>query len=235
MQDKIVVEAGKKWEFDNDVAQVFDNMLERSIPQYSIMRDLCYRLGSRYVQKGTYIMDVGCSLGEAIRPFTERFGLDNKYMLLDVSEPMLEKAKERFNHTPGEICIQKNDIIDGLPEVECSLVLSILTIQFTPIEYRQRITKSIYDRLTDGGALIFVEKILGNDFRTNAAFVDEYYHIKKDNQYTQEQIEAKRRSLEGVLVPITSNWNEQMLYNVGFKAVDCFWKFLNFQGWLCIK
>lgn len=237
MQDKIIVESGKKWEFDNEVASVFDNMLERSIPQYDIMRELCYRIGNRYIKDDTYIMDVGCSLGNAILPFIKSRKEKNKYVLLDVSEPMIAKAKERFEPLRYEcnIDIQKNDIIKELPIVECSLILSILTIQFTPIEYRQKIMKRIYDRLIEGGALIFVEKVLGNDYRTNNDFVEEYYKIKKEHQYTQEQIEAKRKSLEGVLVPITSKWNEELLLNVGFKTVDCFWKFLNFQGWVCIK
>jgi len=29
-----------KWEFDESVTAVFENMLERSIPQYELMRDL---------------------------------------------------------------------------------------------------------------------------------------------------------------------------------------------------
>ena len=65
--------------------------------------------------------------------------------------------------------------------------------------------------------------------------IDEYYKIKAENAYTQEQISAKRKSLEGVLVPITASWNEQMLKDAGFKSIDCFWRYLNFAGWIAIK
>ena len=59
--------------------------------------------------------------------------------------------------------------------------------------------------------------------------------MKSDNLYTQEQIQKKRKSLEGVLVPITAKWNEDLLKEAGFKQIDCFWRSLNFAGWVAIK
>lgn len=59
--------------------------------------------------------------------------------------------------------------------------------------------------------------------------------MKKENKYTEEQIVNKRKSLEGVLVPLTSERNTELLKNAGFKNVDCFWRYLNFCGWIAIK
>lgn len=230
MQDKINVE-NKKWVFDKDVSDCFDDMLERSIPQYSLMRELTYKLGSSYCKMGTNILDIGCSNGRAIEPFVKSFGEDMNYYLYDVSEPMLEKAKNLL----GCVNIEKYDITKGFNINNCSLILSILTIQFTPIEYRHKIIKSIYDNLIDGGAVIFVEKVLGNTCEIDDLFVKEYYNMKKENQYTEKQIRDKRKSLEGVLVPITARWNEDLLRSVGFRNIDCFWKCLNFAGWIAIK
>ncbi|MGH3921557.1 MAG: hypothetical protein ACRDS1_01640 [Pseudonocardiaceae bacterium] len=42
--------------------------------------------------------------------------------------------------------------------------------------------------------------------------------------YTQEEIDRKRLSLEGVLVPVTAKWNVEMLRAAGFQQVDCFWR-----------
>ena len=63
----------------------------------------------------------------------------------------------------------------------------VLTLQFTPIEYRQKIIQSIYNSLEPGGALILVEKVLGSNYALDSMMVDEYYRIKADNAYTQEQ------------------------------------------------
>ena len=228
---------GKKWEFDDSVANCFSNMLERSIPGYNTMRSLVFSIGQNYVKDKTTIVDVGCSNGIAIEPFVEKNGAYNNYLLLDVSEPMLDKCRKKFKGyiESGLVKVDNFDLRRGLEKGGNSLVLSILTIQFTPIEYRQKIVKSIYDSLIDGGAFIFVEKVLGNDSDLDSLLVSEYYKIKSENQYTQEQIQDKRKSLEGVLVPITASWNEDLLKSAGFRKIDCFWRVLNFAGWIAVK
>lgn len=169
--------------------------------------------------------------------FIKKNGACNHYKLYDVSEPMLNKCREKYKGfiDSGIVDVENYDLRNGIKTIDCSVVLSILTIQFTPIEYRQKIIESIYNCLNSNGAFIFVEKVLGNTNKIDTVFVDEYYGIKKENSYTQEQILLKRKSLEGVLVPITENWNIDLLKSVGFKQIDCFWRFLNFAGFIAIK
>lgn len=236
MKDKVMPTG--KWEFNEEVTDCFSEMLERSIPGYSDMRDLVTRIGQRYVKRKTAIIDMGCSTGEAINPFIKKFGAQNQYLLYDVSKPMLDKTRERYKGwmDQGLLDVREFDIRNGLPiSPEASLILSVLTLQFTPIEYRQKIVASVYDTLDCGGAFILVEKVLGANYKIDSMLVDEYYKIKAENQYTQEQIAAKRKSLEGVLVPITAKWNEDILKDSGFRTVDCFWRYLNFAGWVAIK
>lgn len=227
-----------KWVFDDKVASVFDNMLERSIPEYKSMRDLCFRMGRNFVKQDSTIIDIGCSNGLALVRFVREFGKKAKYKMYDVSSPMLKECYERYEALvdAGRAVVEEKDIRNGIGnDNEADLILSILTLQFTPIEYRQKIISSIYSTLKSGSALILVEKVLGSDYDIDSILVDEYYKIKEENAYTQEQIQAKRKSLEGVLVPITSSWNEDMLYKAGFKSVDCFWRYLNFAGWIAVK
>lgn len=236
MKDNVMPEG--KWEFNQEVTDCFGEMLERSIPAYSDMRQLVERIGKRFVKRKTTIVDLGCSTGEAVRPFITAFGCQNQYKLYDVSEPMLAACREKYKGwiDEGFLSVERFDIRGGLPaHLFSSLILSVLTLQFTPIEYRQKIIQSIYDSLEPGGALILVEKVLGSNYQMDALLVDEYYRIKAENAYTQEQIAAKRKSLEGVLVPITAKWNEDMLKEAGFRTVDCFWRFLNFAGWVAVK
>lgn len=235
MQDNVMPTG--KWEFNQEVTDCFDEMLERSIPNYDDMRDLVRKIGWRFVKQNRAIVDIGCSDGLAVEPFVRKYALNNTFYLFDVSEPMLEACGKRFGYRSAHenFYVQKYDITQGLPDMKACLVLSVLTLQFTPIEYRQKIVQSIYDRLEPGSALIMVEKVLGNTNEIDELLVDEYYRLKAENSYTAEQIAAKRKSLEGVLVPITARWNEDLLRSVGFQKIDCFWRYLNFAGWLAIK
>lgn len=65
--------------------------------------------------------------------------------------------------------------------------------------------------------------------------VDLYYQMKRENGYTDEQIMAKRRSLENVLSPLEPEWNEALLKESGFRRVQMFWRCLNFCGWIAVK
>ena len=228
---------GSKWVFDEGVTTVFDNMLARSIPQYEVMRQACFDLGSAYVQKGTDIVDLGCSRGEAMTRYIDRFGAYNRFVGLDVSDPMLDAARQRFEGMMrcGVVDIHRFDLREGYPSVKASLTLSVLTLQFIPIEYRQRIIRDIYKSTVSGGALLLVEKVLGATADLDALMVKTYYALKAQNGYSQDEIERKRLSLEGVLVPVTAAWNEELLRMAGFRQVDCFWRWMNFAGWIAVK
>jgi tRNA (cmo5U34)-methyltransferase len=235
--------APDSWEFDEEVTRVFDDMLERSIPQYDVMRNAVTAVAIRFQQPSTNIVDLGCSRGGAIAPLINKFGAYNRYYLCDVSEPMLDAAKNRFSGLlenpyggPGIVRIEKFDLREGYPEsILASVTLCVLTLQFTPIEYRQRILRDIYLHTTDGGALILVEKVLGATAELDALLVDLYYTHKKEQGYTEDQIQRKRLSLEGKLVPVTAAWNEELLRMAGFRYVDCFWRWANFSGWVAVK
>jgi tRNA (cmo5U34)-methyltransferase len=229
MQDKVIKHG--KWEFDEDVTKVFDDMLQRSIPEYESMRDLIYRVGRNFVNKDSTLIDLGCSRGESFR----RFAADGvKIIGCEVSKPMIEACRMTYEDF-SNVAVVDMDIKKDFPKERADLTLSVLTLQFIPIEYRHDILRRIYENLNEHGAFILVEKVLGNSADVERILVDTYYSIKSDHRYTQEQIESKRKALEGVLVPITSKWNEEMLYNAGFKTVDGFWRCCNFCGWLALK
>lgn len=226
------------WEFNEDVTSVFGDMISRSIPSYEIMRELCYRIGRNFLKKDddmyNNVTDIGCSNGLSVQRFIDEYITNTNFSLLDISEPMLDECRKKYDGLKN-VNVLNHDIVEKLPQQDNNLVISCLTIQFTPIEYRQTILLNVYDSLKSGGALILVEKVLGNSYETNKLLVDEYYDIKKENGYSQELIQAKRKSLEGVLVPLTASFNEQMLRECGFRKIDTFWRCLNFCGWIAIK
>lgn len=237
----------EKWVFDDSVADCFENMLERSIPQYEVMREsvtnLAYSIITRSKKETFSILDIGCSDGLMIERLRNKFVVDNendngRYIGIDISKPMLDKAKFRFldDIIDNKVTIKECDLRTDFPQGLYDVVTSILSIQFTPIEYRQHIIQNIYNSISaKNGCFIMVEKILGNTDMLNQLFVENYYSMKSDNGYSQEQIERKRLSLEGVLVPVTNDWNIELLKQAGFKQVDVFWRWMNFVGYIAIK
>ena len=227
------VHPGEKWEFNGEVAACFANMLERSIPDYRSMRALTYKLGERFIQPETLIVDVGCSTGLAVEPFVVKYGQSNNFLLVDNAPAMVEACEKRFR-ADVNVTVRQGNIWEYLPfEQKSSLVLSVLSMQFMPTAYRRFMLRQICESIVDGGALIYVEKVVAGSL--DDLMVDLYYQMKRENGYTDEQIMAKRRSLENVLSPLEPEWNEALLKEAGFRRVQMFWRCLNFCGWIAVK
>lgn len=226
-----------KWEFDEGVTAVFDDMLARSIPEYETMRQACFDVASRFVKEGTDTVDLGCSRGESMQRMVNAFGGKHRHVGLEVSEPMLAACSARFDDQikRGLVRVFKSDLRGQWPVLHASVVQAVLTLQFTPIEHRLQIVQNVYDSLIPGGAFVVVEKILGATAPLNRLMVERYHQMKRDHGYSQEEIDRKKLSLEGVLVPVTAKWNEDMLRSAGFKQVDCFWRWMNFCAWVAVK
>lgn len=243
MKDETLPEG--KWEFDEEVTTVFENMLERSIPDYQKMRTSSCAVAlpdlSRSVRPHVdAVLDIGCSTGLALDrldSYAQYNGVKIRQLVgTDVSDPMLEKAREDHCYDP-RYHFMKSDMRDHFPfgKESFDVVMCILTLQFTPIEHRLRIMDEIHRIIKPGGRLVLVEKVLGNSVDLDKDMIDIYYAHKRHMGYTEEQIERKRLSLEGVLVPITAKWNESLLETSNFKTYDCFWRWMNFAGWVAVK
>ena len=219
-----------KWDFDRSVASVFDDMVARSIPDYAAMRDVVQSVALPYLDRGV-ILDLGCSTGLSIHAFAARA---SRIVAVEISDSMLEVARERFL-SYGHVEILKMDLRHEFPDVrDVEVALSVLTLQFIPVEHRQRVVQRAYRALRPNGAFIVVEKVLGKP-----AFQDvfvELYHAHKQRQgYTQEEVDRKALALEGRLVPLTAAANVDMLRGAGFSEVECIWRWLNFAAWVAVK
>jgi tRNA (cmo5U34)-methyltransferase len=229
--------ANDRWTFDESVTDVFNDMLRRSIPQYDIMRQSVFDVASPFVRPDTQIVDLGCARGEALAPFIAAHGARNRYVGIDVSAPMLQAARERFTAevTAGLVTLTSLDLRTSYFDGDACLTLCILTLQFTPIEYRQHILQNIFRNTIPGGAVVLVEKVLGASAGLGQLMIRLYHQHKTGNGYSADEIERKRLALEGVLVPVTARWNEDMLHTAGFTEIDCFWRWMNFAGWIAVK
>ncbi len=169
-------------------------MLRRSIPQYEVMRKAVFDIGRRFAEPGTFIVDLGCSRGDALAPFVKEFGSKCNYLGLEISEPMLEAARKRFKDEidSGVVNIEQRDLRESYPDVQASVTLCVLTLQFTPGDHRQRILNDVFRHTSPGGVLIVVEKVLGASSQLTALMAEIYHELKADHGYRKEEVERKR-------------------------------------------
>lgn len=225
-----------KWSFDSSVANVFPDMLRRSIPDYEHMRKLVAELGIRFAKPDTNVVDLGCSRGDGIRDLYRYCGTNLNYFGVDNSQSMIEIAKENFKHEieVGFMSFSEMDLCNDYPHMPTTLTLAVLTLQFIPLEHRKRIIADAYKNLLPGGAFIVVEKIVCENDLIQDKLTAWYEDMKHANGYTREEIAKKKESLIGVMTPIKPSENIKLLSDAGF-TVDCFWRCMNFAGFLAVK
>ncbi|NMG09781.1 methyltransferase [Brasilonema sp. UFV-L1] len=232
MHDKDIVFPANQWRFDERVADAFDEMLQRSIPDYSNMRALVSAIALKFLSKGGVLIDIGASKGEAVAPLVKL--PECSFHLIDNSPSMLAALTERFADYKN-VTVHDLDLRSQFLDVKASVVLSVLTLQFVPVEHRMKLLQRIYNSLHRNGAFVLVEKVIGATATVDDLITNIYYELKAENGYSDYEIQRKRLSLEGVLVPWTASANEQALKNAGFHQVECIWRWSNFAGWLAIK
>lgn len=115
------------------------------------------------------------------------------------------------------------------------MVISFYTMQFIPPRSRQLVFQKIYDSLEWGGAFILFEKVRAPDARFQDIAMQIYHEFKLDQNFTEEEILGKQRSLKGVLEPFSTQGNLDLLKRSGFKDVMTVMKWVCFEGFLAIK
>jgi tRNA (cmo5U34)-methyltransferase len=237
--DRIFADPKRKvgdFTFNAETAQVFEDMLDRSVPGYREIQRMICELAGDFAVDGTNVYDLGCSTGITLRNL-DSLSQQVRFVGVDSSEAMLAKAEQAFAADPlhHPYSLSCRNLNEGVHVEEASVVVMSLTLQFVRPLYRERTLRDIRQGLHDDGCLILVEKVVGEDSLLNRLFIEHYHEFKQRNGYTEIEIAKKREALENVLTPYRLNENVEMLRQAGFRAVDVFFKWYNFAGLLALK
>jgi tRNA (cmo5U34)-methyltransferase len=227
----------KTFVFDEKVAAVFDDMLERSIPLYQGIQALIVRFGQQFAKDNTAIYDLGCSTGITVALLDHYVNQAVALHGIDYSEAMLEKAAARLDK-PGHrhnLHLVQADLNTPFPFQPSSMMILNLVLQFIAVPNRLPLLRSIYESLLPGGALILIEKIRPDVSHFDALFVDIYHEFKQNNGYSEEEIKRKQAALKDTLIPLSLEENKSLLKEAGFTQVTPFFQWVNFAGILAKK
>ncbi len=223
--------------FDEQVAEVFPDMLRRSIPGYATSLNMIEMFASRLSIPGSRIYDLGSSLGAATQAVCR--GLKTspvQIIAVDNSPAMIRRSRDILHRQPETAAVQLvcADIC-SVRIANASLVILNYTLQFLEPEERLLLLKRIFNGLQPGGALLLSEKIAFEDETEQAFQTDWYYAFKTYNGYSQMEISQKRTALENVLIPDTWQTHRRRLQEAGFKTIHLWHRFFRFASMIAIK
>lgn len=238
MKDEIFKKPGSgktPFEFNAQVAAVFDDMVSRSVPYYKEVLQMSAELAREFYQPGTKIFDLGCSTGALAGYLAREFGDEQfSYWGIDNSADMIGRATAGFQTDTKRIGFRVGDITQT-DFSGASVIVSNYTFQFLRPLARQALLRKIFAELKHDGCLILSEKCLEDSADVSRVFADRYHALKERNGYSKLEIAEKRDALENVLIPFRVNENIEMLREAGFNPVSIFFKAYNFTSFLAVK
>nr|WP_223070516.1 class I SAM-dependent methyltransferase [Paenibacillus caui] len=171
------------------------------------------------------ILDLGAGTGLFSSMVLQKYP-DAQLTLIDLSEQMLEVARQRFRQS-GNVQYIACDYTNYTFSESFDIVISSLSIHHLTHPAKKQLFKAIYQLLQDGGIFVNADQVAGH-----TAQADEYYRrrwLESINQsgLSREAIEAsiERRKLD---INATAADQISSMEQAGFHEVDCMYKYFDF-------
>lgn len=193
-----------EFSFDEEVASIFDDMAKRSIPMYEEAHRLHVSLLFRRFSKGSIIVDVGSSTGMFFREIERQAGVPLAEtgivpVAIDSSEAMIQRV-QGMNKGIRTLVGDISELPD-LPE-KADVMCALYVLQFVPEGKKEAAMDWLVRNTKIGGCIVLGQKEAVED-AWHDLFTSAYYAFRRDNGYTQEEIDAKAKALSSSMWPST--------------------------------
>jgi tRNA (cmo5U34)-methyltransferase len=171
-------------------------------------------------------LDLGAGTGLVSALILERFPCAEA-SLIDVSEKMLEKARERFAGRTNVHLYARDYDTESLPGCY-PLVVSAMSIHHLSDAGKQSLTQKIFDALVPGGSFIHAELALGATPVTEARYQQHWQNHLERTGLGKDELERifERMACDR---PATLDHQLSWMREAGFVDVDCYFKHYNFS------
>ncbi len=223
--------------FDEAVAEVFPDMISRSVPGYSNIITAIGMLAERFATPDSMIYDLGCSRGAAILAMRRNLqGRAVQIIGVDNSQPMVERCRRHLEayHSDIPVAILCDDI-RHIDIRNASMVVLNFTLQFLPREDRLALLEKIYQGLNPNGVLVLSEKFQFENPLTNALLIDLHHTFKRANGYSELEVSQKRTALENVMLTDSLDTHKARLQQAGFNHIELWFQCFNFGSMIAVK
>lgn len=175
-----------------------------------------------YVKPGSAtILDIGCGAGNYTLKMLEKIpNLD--CTLIDLSMPMLERAKERVSaETTGKVEIIQSDILEvALPRNQYDIVLAASVLHHLRSDKDwEKVFNNIYQSLKPGGSFWITDLIVHDSPALNQLFEEKFAH-HLETIGGPEYREKVLRYIEEEDTPRSVTYQLKLMQQTGFSYTD---------------
>ena len=207
----------------NNAASLYDAQRKIFIP---FLNDY-YESGIKYlsVNKFKCVLDLGAGTGLLTQQLRKYFP-DAQYTLVDFSDKMLEIAIKRFKNAPNIKFVIK-DYAVHFPKVKSDLIASALSIHHLNDSEKIRLYKNIFRSLNKNGYFINIDQYNSENDTVNDHYEKLWINSIKRSKLNDSDFKSwkSRRKMDN---ETTLEREMARLIKIGFKEVECIYKYWKF-------
>ena len=220
--------------FSQDVVNVFNDMISRSVPGYWLSNLGIGGMTKRYAQPNSNIYDLGCSLGASSLSILAQEAKNGAHLIaVDASLPMIQRLQNtlHYHHWHQEVQVHHRDILE-FPIQNASVVILHYTLQFIPPHKRTTLLSRIRSALNEDGVLLISEKIRF-DHKEHENEIRTWHHDFKAIQgYSPLEIEQKSRDISQIMQIDTQKQLEDRFSKAQFSRFSNWMRCYNFTSYI---
>ena len=228
------------FKFDEEVAQIFENMAQRSIPMYAEMHRAHCELFKDHMEMGDCtVLDIGASTGRWFRTMKQVLSVKTldeikglKVHAIENSQPMIDKLQAEF----PEVTVHNYEVPSDQPfPLSANVVVMFYLLQFVPPAQKAAVMQWVYDHTAPGGIVLMGQKETNFNPEMERVFQLEYIQFRLANGYSMEEITAKTAALKNAMWCSNEDELAAMALNAGFKDMVPTLRWLDFSTHVMLK
>ncbi|MCC3376092.1 class I SAM-dependent methyltransferase [Cohnella sp. REN36] len=207
------------------VARDYDRQRRQLIPCFDDFYGMALALVETKA-RSPLILDLGAGTGLFSGMVLQKHP-DARLTLVDLSEKMLEGARERFGGNPNVRYVVA-DYMHFLTGAESyDFIVSSLSIHHLPHPAKRELFAAVHRALAPGGAFVNADQVAGNTPAADAYYRRRWLEAIGSSGLSQSAIDA---SIERRSVDINAKLGDQVAWmeQAGFADADCMYKYLDF-------
>ena len=212
-----------RMKFDH-ISVNYDRQRKQLIPCFEDFYGIALSMIKPVSERPT-VLDIGAGTG-LFSSFLLGKIPDARLTLIDISEKMLNVAKERFQDVSGvEYIVGDYTHYDSFQEYD--IIISALSIHHLSDQQKYELYKQCYSMLKPNGLFINADQVLGNTQYTDSLFKKHWKSGVENSGLSQEEISS---AYERIKLDKEATLSQQLswLRDIGFSDVDCVYKYYHF-------
>ncbi len=187
------------WEFNEDVAGVFDSHVRQSVPSYDSRFSLFKEIFCRWRTGPVRVLDIGTGTGAVLNLLETVLNKDDYFIGIDNSAAMLSIAKQQVRDTIAHEFILDDIVSAEIPTWDvCFLAY---TLSFIRAEERISLLSRIRSASASRSLFFFADKVKYEYPSIVDAIRGRHLLFKYSQGIKAADAEAKTRSLQSVMAP----------------------------------